>query len=181
MQPTYHRDQKFLCDLQQFLARYSTTGSFGRIAGSAGNQGAARKYLANLNLCRFTIVDEDGFAKALDEATEELERAMPKPIWGFARKGMNIFLRDCFYNKYIHDHYRLKVVGPLLEVPLDHYVAQGIQEDIRRSEGTSLGWESIRKLDRCTSKALQEGASRIAARKQLLRVHLDLKWWGGER
>lgn len=178
MRNTSESCNKFLADLQQFLARYSTTGTFGRIGG---NQEAARKYLATLDMRRFSNVDGGNFAGILDETTDELEEALAKSIWGFARKGLNIFLRDCFYNRYIYDYYGLEALGPLLEVPLDNYVAKRIRKEIRRREGVSLRWQSITKLDRRTSGALQEAAGRIAVREQRLRVDLDLKWWGAER
>ena len=68
---------------------------------------------------------------------------MPESVWGFARKGLNIFLRDCFYNRYIHDHYGLQAIEPFLEVPLDGRV----MEKIRRCAGISNKSTAIKNLN----------------------------------
>jgi len=102
---------------------------------------------------------------------------MPGHGWGFARKAVNVFLRDCFYNRFIHDHYELGPIGPMLEVPLDNEVVKAILA----IEAVIPRWTSIKALDSRTSAAFQKAAGNEAVRRNISRVHLDAVWWGAER
>ncbi len=83
-------------DIQRFVARYAVLGAFRGCP--QGTSGVARRYMGGLLLRPFATVEELAFQEALNRATAELREAMPGREWGFARKGLNIFLRDCFYN-----------------------------------------------------------------------------------
>lgn len=173
MQPAIRDDKQFLRDLQEFLARYATLG--GTFRGCpAGTTQVVREYLAEIPLARFVDAGEDGFVDVLDSMTKELQKAMPGQEWGFARKALNVFLRDCCYNRFTYDRYRLGAIEPLLEVPLDNIVAVAII----RKETVSAQWDSIGRLDPATSESMQAAAGRIAKNEGILRVHLDTAFWG---
>jgi len=66
------------------------------------NQGApgviekARKYLANLDLRRFSNLSAEAFSQTLEICTDELMSDFPDSArhWGTARKALNVFLED---------------------------------------------------------------------------------------
>ena len=72
-----------------------------RGAGNTGVVTAARTHLGRLDLRPFGTRDDDRFRVALNSATTRLRAALPEEArcWGLARKGLNIFLRDCLYNQ----------------------------------------------------------------------------------
>ena len=161
-----------LVPIQHLIARYSTGGTFRGC--QAGTTDRAREYLETLDLSRFSTASEFLFAGILDKVTEELQAAMPGHEWGFARKAVNIFLRDCFYNRYLHDRYELGSIESMLEIPLDNIVA----EAIIASQIVIPRWRSITALDSRTSAAFQQAASNEAERRNCARIHLDAVWWG---
>jgi hypothetical protein len=99
--------------------------------------------------------------------------------WGPARKFVNIYLRDAFYNFYLREEYRLQELESVFELPLDSHVAQQLME---ASEGKDqkLRWKNVTRLTPEENKTFQEVADRVAARKKTKRVHLDLKYWRKE-
>jgi hypothetical protein len=46
-----------------------------------------------------------------------------------ARKALNIFLRDVFYNHYLREEYGFGRLEQWLELPLDMDAARGLRED----------------------------------------------------
>lgn len=79
------------------------------------------------------------FLSRLDSATDGLKRALPKGAqhWGLARKGLNIFLRDCLYTTYLRDEYRLARAEPFFEVPLDSITGTRL---VKESRGAISPW-----------------------------------------
>lgn len=167
-----HETNPPLVAIQHLIARYSTGGTFRGCPG--GTTDIAREYLETLDLSRFSTASEFLFAETLDKVTEELQAAMPGHEWGFARKALNIFLRDCLYNRFLCDRYELRSIESMLEIPLDNIVA----EAIIASEIVIPRWQSITALDSATSAAFQQAASNEATRRNCARVHLDAVWWG---
>src|SRR5438132_8387014 len=98
-----------LRSFQARAARIAIGSSSMRGAGSAGVVIAAREYLVGLHLKDFSATDPNAFRSSLDRATSQLELALPKRgrHWGLARKGLNIFLRDCLYTVYLRDAFSL--------------------------------------------------------------------------
>lgn len=92
-----------------------------RCAGCSGVVAAAREFLGDLDLRPFGTASSRRFLNHLDSATERLWSALPAKAqyWGLARKGLNIFLRDCLYTAYLRDRYRLDKAEQFFEVPLD--------------------------------------------------------------
>jgi hypothetical protein len=89
----------FLEALQAKTARVTITSSSMRGPGCGEAIKAARAFTGALSLRRFSSRTRLGFERELDSATNELIREMPRMVrsWGLARKGLNIFLRECLY------------------------------------------------------------------------------------
>jgi hypothetical protein len=138
---------------------------------------AAREELGQLDLSPFGTASQSRFARSLDRATRKLESAPPKKArhWGLARKGLNIFLRDCLYTAYLREAYHLDRAERFFEVPLDSI--SGTQ--LFRESGRVLPkWPGVRRLDRTTSDLYQAVAAAAAKKAGFARIHLDAIWWG---
>ena len=131
----------------------------------------------NLKLERFRKESEAAFLRELEIATSQLKDALPEGArkWGSARKFLNIFLRGCSYNKYLCSHYRLHVLEPWLEVPLDSHVAKGLKRIAGR--GNLPHWPGVIHLTPQDSGLFQCFASKAAKNDGVNRVDLDVKFW----
>ena len=72
--------------------------------GPAGTVQAARDYLSKMRLDKFYKPTEEELLKELNRATTLLLKHLPGRAsnhWGAARKFLNIFLRDAYYNKFL--------------------------------------------------------------------------------
>lgn len=163
---------------QTRVARVAISASTAR-GRPSGTVLAARSFLAAINLRSIAELDERRFAPRLDLLTAKLCAVLPDKSagWGFARKFLNIFLRDSLYDAHLSRTFRLQRVEYWLEVPLDGDVGRRL---LAEPEGASLPrWRTIYELDAATHLAFQEVASRVATRKGTARVHLDLLYWSG--
>jgi len=113
----------------------------------------------------------------LDAATDGLRRALPKGTqrWGLARKGLNIFLRNCLYTTYLRDAYHLDRAERFFEIPLDSITGTRL---VTESRGLLEPWKTVRGLRAKTSANYQAFATTLADEKGDERVHLDALWWG---
>jgi hypothetical protein len=166
-----------LRSFQTRAARIAIGSSSMRGAGSAGVVTAARGYLTGLQLKDFGTADAKAFRSSLDRATSQLELALPKKgrHWGLARKGLNIFLRDCLYTVYLREAFSLHLAEDFFEVPLDSISGKSLCE---QSSGRLPRWKTVRGLTPSLSDQYQMEASRLAGVKKTPRVHLDAIWWG---
>ena len=114
--------------IQNRTAVVAAAPSAVRGAGGRGVVHASRQFLAQLNLRAFSHTTERGFRRRLDIETENLRRALPSQgrSWGGARKVLNIFVLNAFYNHFLRTRYSLSKSAAWLEVPLDSLVAQGL-------------------------------------------------------
>lgn len=166
----------FLEALQARTARVTITSSSMRGPGCGDAITVSRAFVSRLALQRFSSRTRRGFETELDDATEELLAEMPRRIraWGLARKGLNIFLRECLYTAYLRDAARLDRSESFLELPLDSFTGKAL----RRAEPTLPRWDSVRRLTP-TLSAQYQGAARLEGRRRgLAPVHLDVFWWG---
>ena len=149
--------------------------------GAAGVVAAARDYLGNMRLGEFCVSRESQFRNRLDADTEKLLRAFPSKgrSWGAARKALNLFLRDAFYNAYLRKHFGLADAEYWYELPLDSAVARGLR---RLAAKRSLPpWDGLKRLKPHQSQAYQEFAATVARERGIARVHLDAYLWVAER
>jgi hypothetical protein len=153
-------------------------------ANTLRNQGASnvvsntREFLKRLDLRHFSAKAKTAlsFQNALDQETKKLRNALPVGArhWGAARKALNIFLRDVFYNYYLRDEYGFGKLEPWLELPLDKDAARGLRKDSKGIDKQLPRWLGVKYLKSDISKVYQDAAKHVAQRRQLARVHLDL-------
>ena len=135
--------------LQKRLAETSVSSSSLRNQGSAGIVSAACKFCTELPLQKFNVKAQKQFSKVLDTYTNKLLKKFPAKArnnWGAARKTINLFLREVFYNTYLIKQFNSKVIYSL-ELPLDGDVARNL---LAHPKGNNLKkWVSInRSLDK---------------------------------
>ena len=166
----------FLRALRARAARIAITSSSMRGKGVSAAITVMREQCLTLDLRRFGIPSEDAFVAALDDATDAALSALP-PIcrfWGLARKGLNIYLRECLYTHYLRQAYYLNLTEEYFELPLDKWTGTRLHAFDR----SVPPWASVRGLTPEESAAYQEAATRAATTRGLARVHLDAFWWG---
>lgn len=166
----------FLKIIQGRTARAAISASATRAQGASGVVALAREFASNLRLGPFGTTDRRAFERQLSRATDRLTRRLPKRArsWGLSRKLLNIFLRDCFYTRYLCEAFRLDEAERLYEVPLDSITARRI----RKAVPNLPRWRGVKHLERDASTAYQDAAAQVARRSGIARVHLDALWWG---
>ncbi len=170
--------REYLRLLQHRTAYLSIGKSSLRNQGAPGVIAVSREYLQNMELKKLAkISSEKSFKKYLDEHTNNLKKSFPQKAnknWGAARKAINLFLRDCLYNSYLCDKYKISDLEKLFEVPLDSYVAKEIY---RLHSKEVPRWKSIKSLTPEISAKYQTAAAKTSTKEKVSRVHLDIKYW----
>lgn len=170
-------------ELITWMQKRAANGAVGastiRGMAPAGTAKAIKDYLRGVDIKLVKSRSESDFVKKLDVITDELMNALPPNApWGMARKCVNIFLRNCLYNKYLCSHYKLERLEQWLEIPLDSHVGKGL---IAHSEKVTLPkWGKVIALTREQSDQYQRAALNLAKKKQVCRVHLDDFLYRGE-
>jgi len=170
-------DKQFLKKLQHFLAITSVGPSTARGMGPRKTISQARECLSQLDLKTFRPSSRVVFERRLNLETEKLKSGLPPggQHWGSARKFLNIFLRGVVYNRFLCEEFCLYRLEPWLEVPLDSHVAKKLRTE---SGGAQLQpWKTVIGLEQDVSREYQKFAEKVAKRKQICRVHLDLFFW----
>jgi putative heme iron utilization protein len=88
---------------------------------------------------------------------------------------LNLYLRDVLYSRYLCKYFGFNHLEKWLEVPLDSFVAKGIQLDFRPQ--TLVKFPGIKHLTQEVNQAYQEAAAAIASSLGYARVHLDIIYW----
>ena len=165
----------FLEQMRLFQANVSITAGTTRGQVKPGKLAAIRASLADLDLQSFSVLAEDCFQEALDQSTKDLvSKEVP---WGTARKTLNIFLRDAYYNFYLRPLFSPNLPNESwFEVPLDSRVGLKLSSYDR----TLKKWETIKDLASNDHHQYQQTA-RCYAQKihKVARVHLDIYLWPG--
>ncbi|HUY68388.1 MAG TPA: hypothetical protein VMV79_03710 [Alphaproteobacteria bacterium] len=178
-------NEEFLKYLQGWAANVAISPSTVRGMGPKGTMKAAIDFLAVLDLSQFTKCNShETFNELLNKMTKELQKKLPRDLpkgrgqyWGTARKCLNIFLRDAFYNHYLREKFCLSKLEPWLEVPLDSYVAKGLRAE---KDGEDLPkWESVVRLEQAANANYQKFAEEDIKSDSIWksRVHLDVRYW----
>ena len=173
-------NEKILSAIQCMVARSAIGASTVRSQGASGVAAAARTYLGSINLAHFSSAEPIAFHRVLDQETERLATSLPRAArsWGLARKCLNIFLREAFYNAFLQARYHLSAAEKLYELPLDGIVAKALRS---RANGKLPPWPGVRNLKRNTSIEYQAVAEKLAAKEGVARIHLDAIYWAMER
>jgi|RhiMethySRZTD1v2_1073278.scaffolds.fasta_scaffold121263_2 hypothetical protein len=148
-----------------------------RGARGTGVVKSGRLFLCTLPLDAFGTGDAAAFRRALDTTTRALVQALPPQgrFWGLARKGLNLFLRDCLYTVYLRDAFALQLAEAFFEVPLDSISGKALYD---KAEGRLPRWKTVRGMTPALSDQYQAEAVRLATVERVPRVHLDAVWWG---
>lgn len=173
-------NQELITWMQKRAANGAVGASTIRGMAPAGTAKIIKDYLLEVDLKCVRARSESSFAKKLDGLTDELLKALPSDSrhWGMARKCVNIFLRNCLYNRYLCSHYKLEQLEGWLEIPLDSHVGKGL---IQLSESSTLPkWKKVITLTRKQSDEYQQAAYELAKKRRLCRVHLDDLLYRGE-
>ena len=170
----------FLSRLQTRTAEAAIGASALRNQGAKGVVKAAREALAKMKLKNFIQFGGGRFLSTLDHTTESVKNAFPAGAknWGAARKAINLFLRDSVYNLDLSESHGLKKIRRWLEVPLDGDVGNALRSE---PEGKTLPrWPGLKKLTPEVSGKYQAVATKVAKRKRVARVDLDVYYWRGK-
>lgn len=172
-------NEHFLNLLQQRVAESAVGTSALRNQGAKGVIAAAREFLKKLDLSDFVVTTEDGFLDILNSHTNSMLKHLPPNgrNWGAAGKGLNLFLRDVLYHRYLSKRCEFERIEEWMEVPLDSFVAKGLRED---HTGEPLPpWPRLKRLGPDTSALYQKAAYDVGKSVHLSRVHLDVLYWRG--
>ena len=171
----------FIAAMQRRTASIAVGASTVRGIAPAGTVARARAHLADLDLTIFHQPTERRFRAVLDRETLKLQHTLPRGgrYWGLARKLLNIFLRDAFYNKYLAQQYTLNSVESWLEVPLDSHVGNRLRSEC--PDYALPRWKTIKALTPELSAEFQSAARVIAPDREIAPVHLDLYFWRDQR
>jgi hypothetical protein len=162
--------------IQRHVAVASTGPSTVRGQGP-GVSVAAREFLAVLPLRSFSAATEAYFRSSLDEATNDLVNSLPASArsWGLARKCLNIFLRNSFYNAHLASEYDLQASESFYEIPLDRIVARELRK--RAGRNRLPRWPGVKHLEFSVSESYQTYAFELARAWNIRRVYLDTYLW----
>lgn len=154
--------------------------STARNQGGKGIVDVLRDALFELRLADFATSQPARFARSLDRATGHVVCRLPKRArsWGLARKCVNIYLRDCYYNSYLRPSFGRLVDEDCFEVPLDQVIADGLHSN---ATIPLPRWPGVKHLTPQTSVLFQTGAIVLARDWGVTRVHLDTFLWVGGR
>lgn len=163
--------------IQRHVAVFAVGPATVRGQGASGVVAAAQEFLADVPLRPFAKSTEAAFRRSLDSATEDLALSFPKPArsWGLARKCLNVFLRDAFYNSHLAPRYHLEVARPFYELPLDGVVARAFRSLAGPKELPT--WPGVKHLTPETSEIYQAFASSVSRKWKIDRVYLDTYIW----
>lgn len=171
------KSREFLADVQRFVGIAAVGISAMRNQGKGVLQ-AVHEYLGGIDLSAVQSLNTRlDFDRWLNFHTEGLLSRLPtrSKRWGAARKALNLFLRDCVYNKYLSSAYEMEKVEQWLEVPLDGWVAKQLEHQAGR--GMLPQWPRLKNLEKDVADEFQGFAESLAKRRGTARVHLDIEMW----
>lgn len=165
----------FLSRMREVIAITAIGPSALRNQGVEGFIDCVRRFLGKLDLEIFVQNDETLFQRQLDQQTQNLLDILGVDYWGTARKGLNLFLRDVLYNRYLCERFNFQLIEPWLEIPLDSAVARGLRT--RSARGLLPSWPGLKRLTKGQSDLYQNFAQSLASKAKIARVHLDVYLW----
>ncbi len=172
------KPDSFIEKVQKRVANIAISPSTVRKQGASGMVDKAREFLSQLDLGKFKNISEEQFDDRLEKYTEKLMEKFPegaKDNFGAARKSLNVFLEQAFYNKFLAKEYNLDKLEPFLEVPLDNDVLTNLKKHSDRGElPTNF---TIKNLNKEENGKFQKFAKNLAQQKGISRIYLDLEFW----
>lgn len=186
-------EKDFIKNVQKRVANCSIGASILRGQGS-GLSKKARCFLINeLELGVLKNMDSRRFTVWLNNQTDALvEKFLTVPpkrnCWGAARKTLNVFLENAFYDKFLCKAYSLHRLESVLELPFDRNTKAGLTVDApillrkRIPEKILNKWKTIRDIEKNSHGEFEKYAAKIAPKKfkssqHKSRIYLDLTYW----
>jgi putative transcriptional regulator len=179
--------------IQKRVADISITTSVVWGIGFKGALAVSRKFVAELDLSELGQArDEHAFIAMLDKKTGELQlrlqeqrgrqasaRSTDAKLWGSARKVLNVFLCEAYFNRVLEPFYGLRKLANWFEIPLDKQTVSAVR---RKAEQFGLQgpppFPGIKWLDRETSLKYQALAREIATEMLLpARIYFEVVTW----
>ena len=170
--------QDFIRAVQKRLA-----GAIGpstlRNQGAPGATKAARDFLAPLHLSELKELDTQAYSETLDCWTNQLIEELPPGAqrWGTARKALNVFMLEVFFNRFTAREYNMDRLKDVLETPLDCKAMKSLRAFAHQQGLEVPRAVAMRNLDPEKSEQYQKIASQMASDKGLNRSTLDLELW----
>lgn len=152
---------------QRYVAHISVGASTIRKMGCKIDD--IRKSLSSINL---EEIQEKTFPVFLENSTNFLLTSC-KGQFGTARKCLNIFLKNCYHNRFLSDQYCKPQIISQFELPLDSRTMEGVRKD----GFPSLPKSSVIGLSPELNTRYQTAALAIAEKYSISRVNLDVLWW----
>jgi hypothetical protein len=98
------------------------------------------------------------------------DAAINAEYWGICRKAINLYLRDCYYNKALNEHFSLDKVASYLETPIDSLAMKSLAK-----HNSAVKKSAIKMLNKTSHQEWQKAAKIFAqANKLPNRVDTDL-------
>jgi len=168
-------------EVQRRVANISIGASTLRNQGGKGMQKEAIRFLSRLKLDTLGEMSKEQFPKWLNEKTRYLMKRFNTKCnvennWGAARKTINIFLENAFYDRFLAKKYGLERLEDILEIPLDSNVVGKLFGDLEQFNDFT-----IKGLKRRESRGIQDLAKKRAESIHTFRIYLDLKYWRAKK
>jgi putative transcriptional regulator len=163
--------------IQKRVADIAITPSVLRKIGFKQAIAVARDFVVHLDLSEFGQArDEQVFIDLLNKKTHQLQRRLQAQraretnarstdaqLWGSARKVLNVFLCEAYFNRALEHRYNLRKLANWLEVPLDSQLVTAIQQKSQQLDFEELPHiRGVKWLDQKTSEKYQARAREIA-------------------
>lgn len=147
----------------------------------------SKEFFKEIYLGTLAGKDRAQYKSHLNVLTKRLMQKLPKAsrhkqnkkAYGIARKVLNIFLHNAFYNRYLCEAYKLDSLEEYLEVPIDKKVAMAIKK--RRPKRILPAWNGIKALDGRVHRQYQTQAMAVADKLKISVVHLDAYFYPNEQ
>lgn len=174
--------KKKLRHLQRYLANIAIGPTTLRNPGVPGVRRAAIKFLVKIDLRRLRGTKPRQYTDVLYSWTKKLMRSFPRGArrnFGAARKAVNLFMAQAYFNREMAAQYGLRRFANFLETPLDSGAASKIRSYAQKKCGrhTLDRWKGIKNLAQEVSQQYQVQARKLAKQWALPRGELDIVLW----
>jgi len=175
------KEQK-LRHLQRYLANIAIGPTTLRNQGPPGVRREAIEFLEGLDLRRLKRTKPRDYRRVLNDWTEKLMGSLPRGArknFGAARKAINLFMVQVYFNRELAAQYRLRRFANFLETPLDLRAASKVRRHAQEKCGRHelCRWQGIRNLTPEVSQQYQVQARKLGKQLGLPRGELDIVLW----
>ena len=179
--------------IQRYVAETSVGPS--TVRGYVKNtQKICRALLAGIDLAELSEIEKPRFKSWLNKQTDALHIQLRRQgrrkkgiqTYGIARKVVNIYLHNVFYNCVLNRKYGLENLCDFLEVPIDSHVREWLLLIARNTrppltiDPLITRADKIWRIDEKANTAYQDLANQVARQLNTKRVNLDAYFYRGD-